>query len=138
MNHSKPSPFALLTLIAAFVATASEENACTSRKAAANGDVNGAKACKALCSNHNDWRWDPGAQHRCNITRISRTELHRRFGMGGLPKLYPYPLVIYDEYKDPENEPRRNTVFAAKTTVENLPSCFPPDFNVTLLSLIHI
>ena len=134
MNHSKPSLFALLTLIAAFVATASEENACTSRKAAANGDVaDGTKACEAR-SNHNDWWWDPEAQHRCNITRISRMELHRRFGISGLPKLYPYPLVIYDEYKDQENEPRRNTVFAAKTTFENLPSCFPPDFNVTLSS----
>ena len=137
MNHSKPSLFALLTLIAASLATctASEENACTPNRAAAaaSGDVDGTKACEAH-SNHNDWRWDPESQHRCNITRISRTELHRRFGMSGLPKLYPYPLVIYDEYNDPENEPRRNTVFVEKTTFENLPSCFPPDFNVTLSS----
>lgn len=161
MNHSKPSLFVLLTLIAAFVATASgenactsssraaalwtliavflatstasEENACTSSRAAASGDDDGTKACEAR-SSHNGWRWDPEAQHRCNITRISRTELHQRFGMSGLPKLYPYPLAIYDEYNDPENEPRRNTVFVEKTTFENLPSCFPPDFNVTLSS----
>ena len=134
MNHSKLSLFALLTLIAAFLATCSaSENACTPSRAAASGDVDGTKSCVAR-SNHSDWRWDPKGQHRCNITRISRTGLHRRFGISGLPKLYPYPLVIYDVYIDPENEPRRNTVFVEKTTFENLPSCFPSDFNVTLSS----
>lgn len=78
------------------------------------------------------WRWIPEEKHRCNITRFSQTELHRRFGPAGLTKLYPTPIVIYDEYAP--NEPRRNLKFVEKTKYVNLPSCFEPDFNVTLSS----
>jgi hypothetical protein len=124
----------LLTLIAAVVAIASEEETCAqSRVVSGTCNADGTKACQAS-SDYDTWRWEPESQHRCNITRISRNELHRRFGRSGLPKLHPYPLVVYDEYDDPDHEPRRNAVFVEKTTFVNLPSCFPPEFNATLSS----
>mmetsp|Transcript_3104 Transcript_3104/g.8949 ORF Transcript_3104/g.8949 Transcript_3104/m.8949 type:complete len:308 (+) Transcript_3104:197-1120(+) len=131
MNRPRPkrsrSCIALLSLVAALVATASSEETCTQGRVATN-------ACEKRSLVHNNWRWVPQAQHRCNITRISREEFHATFGPSGLPKLHPYPLVIYDEYSDADNEPRRNAIFVEKTTFENLPSCFPPEFNVTLSS----
>jgi len=80
------------------------------------------------------WKWIPEAEHRCNITRISRTELHRRFGPKGLPRLHPYPIVIYDGGEEEPQRRKRNAKFVEKTTYENLPGCFEPGFNVTLSS----
>ena len=124
---TRRSRIALSSLVAALVATASPEGTCTQGK-----DATRTNECEEHSSSvHNNWRWLPQGQHRCNITRISREKLHAIFGPSGLPKLHPHPLVIYD---DPDNEPRRNSIFAEKTTFENLPSCFPPGFNVTLSS----
>lgn len=72
------------------------------------------------------WKWDPNETHPCNIRRISRPELLHLFGGAGLPKLYPFPLIIYP---DGGNE---NSRFANLTTLDNLPLNFPPDFHVTL------
>ena len=126
-SSTRRSRIALSSLVAALVATASPEGTCTQGK-----DATRTNECEKHSSSvHNNWRWLPQGQHRCNITRISREKLHAIFGPSGLPKLHPHPLVIYD---DPDNEPRRNSIFAEKTTFENLPSCFPPGFNVTLSS----
>jgi hypothetical protein len=72
------------------------------------------------------WKWDPSKTHPCNIRRISRLQLLNLFGNAGLPKLYPFPLIIHP---DRGNE---NSWFANLTTLDNLPLNFPPDFHVTL------
>mmetsp|Transcript_36195 Transcript_36195/g.87365 ORF Transcript_36195/g.87365 Transcript_36195/m.87365 type:complete len:383 (+) Transcript_36195:60-1208(+) len=81
--------------------------------------------------NEQKWKWDPTSKYYpCNIRRISHSELLRLYGKEGLPNLYPYPLVIYpDADGDNKND---KTNFANLTTVDNLPSSFPPDFRVTL------
>ena len=88
------------------------------------------------------YRWDPDAPQRCNITRLSRSELYRRFGPGGLPSLYPNPVVVYHDDPGPRNvegvgrggQWRYNARFVEMTRSENLPSAFEPGFNVTLSS----
>jgi hypothetical protein len=72
------------------------------------------------------WKWDPSKAHPCNIRRISRLELFNVFGDAGLPKMYPFPLIIYPDGG------KENSGFADLTTLENLPLNFPPDFHVTL------
>lgn len=78
------------------------------------------------------WRWDPtSTSHPCNIRRLSRTELRRLYGAGGVPNLYPLPLVIYPDVNDKdENDKRR--VFVNLTARDRLASNFFPDFPVTL------
>jgi hypothetical protein len=72
------------------------------------------------------WMWDPSNTHPCNIRRVSRSELHRIFGNAGLPNLYPSPLIIYPDPGDNVN------AFENRTTIDNLPLNFPPDFKITL------
>lgn len=81
-------------------------------------------------NNERQWMWNPAATHPCNIRRISRSELRRLYGAEGVPNLYPYPLVIYDDRYDSSAEGRLR--FENMTTLDNLPSNFPPDFRVTL------
>lgn len=87
--------------------------------------------------NHqNEWSWDPTSTHPCTIHRISHSELHRLYGPGGLPNLeYPLPIIIYpDDVNDQQQRPHHNnnSKFANLTTYTNLPTNFPPDFQVTL------
>jgi hypothetical protein len=87
--------------------------------------------------NHqNEWSWDPTSTHPCTIHRISHSELHRLYGPGGLPNLeYPLPIIIYpDDVNDQQQRPHHNnnSKFANLTTYKNLPTNFPPDFQVTL------
>ena len=87
-------------------------------------------AAVSECDANQRWHWDPSAHHHpCTISRISQTELIRRFGALGLPNLYPYPLVIVP---DSGNKRLRNENFSNLTTQEHLPLNFPSDFNVTL------
>ena len=49
-----------------------------------------------------EWKWDPTStkttHHPCTIHRISRSELHRLYGPGGLPNLeYPFPIIIHPD-----------------------------------------
>ncbi|KAL3795918.1 hypothetical protein HJC23_002189 [Cyclotella cryptica] len=88
------------------------------------------------------WKWDPTSKsHPCNIHRISHSDLLRLYGPLGLPNLYPYPLVIYPDDVDSNNNnqgdgskyrTRRNEFFANLTSIDNLPKQFSADFNVTL------
>ena len=78
------------------------------------------------------WKWEPTSKsHPCNIRRISHSELLRTYGNDGLPNLYPYPLVIYPDGDDSIKDARK-AKFTNLTTIDNLPSNFPPDFHVIL------
>eukprot|EP00584_Thalassiosira_punctigera_P006367 CAMPEP_0172532316 /NCGR_PEP_ID=MMETSP1067-20121228/5416_1 /TAXON_ID=265564 ORGANISM="Thalassiosira punctigera, Strain Tpunct2005C2" /NCGR_SAMPLE_ID=MMETSP1067 /ASSEMBLY_ACC=CAM_ASM_000444 /LENGTH=386 /DNA_ID=CAMNT_0013316821 /DNA_START=72 /DNA_END=1232 /DNA_ORIENTATION=- len=90
-----------------------------------------AKQTKSPDFNGKKWKWDPTSKsHPCNIRRISHTELLRRYGEGGVPNLYPYPLVIYAD--DNGGNDNGKSKFVNLTTLDNLPSNFPPNFHVTL------
>ena len=79
------------------------------------------------------WNWEPTASHPCNIQRISHRTLHSLFGDGGLPNLYPYPLVIYTDNDDKEGDKMEQQMkFRNLTTIDNLPLNFAPEFQVTL------
>ena len=67
------------------------------------------------------WNWEPTASHPCNIQRMSRRTLHSLFGDGGLPNLYPYPLVIYTDNDDKEGDKTEQQMkFRNLTTIDNL------------------
>ena len=144
-----PRPLCILVHVHVFLALVSRvcvtleatEGVCG--RGVDNGDGGECKSSSAdaidnkFISTTQQWKWMPDAVHRCNITRITRTELHRRFGRTGLPSLYPYPIVILHDYSsagEDESLPRRNAKFVEKTTYSNLPKCFEADFNVTLSS----
>ena len=79
-----------------------------------------------------EWKWDPTSNtthHPCTIHRISRPELHRLYGPGGLPNLeYPFPIIIHPD----DGSNNTNAKFANQTSYTNLPTNFPPNFQVTL------
>lgn len=98
--------------------------------------------CISCASRGIKWKWDPtSTSHPCNIHRISDSDLLRFYGPLGLPNLYPYPLVIYPDDVDSNNNKtgggsksrtRHNAFFANLTTIDNLSKQFSSDFNVTL------
>lgn len=96
----------------------------------------GASASCIVADHHRgrneEWNWDPTpaatTRHPCTIHRISRSELHRLYGPGGLPNSeYPLPIIIH-----PDDDIDYNSIFANLTTYTNLPTNFPPNFQVTL------
>lgn len=99
--------------------------------------VSGSSNADNVCSDNEandrgkEWNWDPTStttHHPCTIHRISRSELHRLYGPGGLPNLeYPFPIIIH-----PDDDGNNNSKFANLTTYTNLPTNFPPNFQVTL------
>lgn len=116
-----------------------DNHSCDAQDANSNVEadsINGA-SCKSkelsledpLHDSSRKWKWDPTSKsHPCNIRRISRSELLRLYGDKGVPNLYPYPLVIHPDGKSKY----RKSNLVNLTTIDNLPSNFPPDFNVVL------
>ena len=82
----------------------------------------------SACSEEDNtcFRWIPGGDHPCTITRMTKDEFLHRFGPQGLPLLYPEPLVIVDG--------DRNIHFRNLTHLDHILHSFPPDFPVTLSS----
>jgi hypothetical protein len=74
-----------------------------------------------------EYKWIPEAEHRCNIERMTHTQVLENFGPLGVPKLHPRPLVIL-------SDPRRNKHVRTLVTRENITSSLPPNLNVTLSS----
>lgn len=74
-------------------------------------------------------KWIPEAKHRCNIERITHTQLLKRFGPLGLPRLYPKPIIIIGDKKNP-----RNAKLQELTSRSNITKSLPPNFDVTLSS----
>ncbi|KAL7530711.1 hypothetical protein ACHAWF_003479 [Thalassiosira exigua] len=84
-------------------------------------------------NNRKRWKWDPTSKsHSCNIRRISYSRLLRLQGPRGVPNLYPYPLVIYPDRNDSSGIGESKSKFTNLTSLENLASNFPPNFDVTL------
>uniref|UniRef100_A0A7S1BMZ3 JmjC domain-containing protein n=1 Tax=Corethron hystrix TaxID=216773 RepID=A0A7S1BMZ3_9STRA len=79
------------------------------------------------------WRWNLDVT-RCNITRISYSDLIAHHGSAGLPPLYHEPLVVYDDSSTSTSRARRRTKFHAATSCSNLVEAFPSGFEVTLTS----
>ena len=74
--------------------------------------------------------WNPKDIHPCTIERLSMTEFNAKYGHeGGLPPLYPFPLVI-----TAGTGSNRNQRFRDLTQLDTILKSFPNDFNVTLSS----
>ena len=71
--------------------------------------------------------WTPQDDHPCNVRRLTLEELLDEFGPGGLPPLYPHPIVIRTDLQ-------RNAALRSITSRETIVEQFAPDFNVTLSS----
>lgn len=82
--------------------------------------------------------WNPKDNHPCTIERISMKEFLRVYGkQGGLPPLFPRPLVITKNDVERDNTlPRssRNSKFQNLTRLDSILNSFPTNFNVTLSS----
>jgi Cupin-like domain len=74
------------------------------------------------------YRWKPEAQHNCNIPRLSVKELKHRFGMSGLPALYPHPIIIRRGFRG------KNKYFFNMTSQKGIVNSLPINFEVTLSS----
>jgi hypothetical protein len=93
-----------------------------------------ANASKETCEMVNDQaclagkhKWIPEAEHRCNIVRMTHSQLFDTFGPLGVPKLHPQPLVL-------KSDPTRNQHFFTLTSRENITSSLPSNLQVTLSS----
>jgi Cupin-like domain len=78
------------------------------------------------------YKWIPEAEHRCNIVRMTHSQLLDTFGPSGLPSLHPEPLVILKSSETPSNT--RNVKFRTLVSRPNITSSLPPNFEVTLSS----
>ncbi|KAG7363605.1 cupin-like domain containing protein [Nitzschia inconspicua] len=73
--------------------------------------------------------WNPKAKHPCTIERLSMENFEKRFDLqGGLPPLFPTPLVITDVPRD------RNQRLRDLTSSDSILKNFPSNFTVTLSS----
>jgi hypothetical protein len=73
--------------------------------------------------------WNPKDNHPCTIERVSLDDFLQRFDReGGLPPLFPSPLVISDVPED------RNKQFRFLTRSDTILQNFPSNFTVTLSS----
>lgn len=83
------------------------------------------------------WKWDLDSEHRCNVKRISLTDLHAQF-KSGLPPLFEEPLLIFNNNND-YTVPSPfsgcvHSVFEDKSSLKNIIRSLPENFNVTLSS----
>lgn len=88
-------------------------------------------------ANNRQFKWDLDAQHTCNVKRMSLDQLLNVYP-GGLPPLYHEPLLIYNtnnDYTIPSPLTGcRQDLFAHKSSLSNIVSSLPKDFNITLSS----
>ena len=107
---------------------------------------------KCSCEEY-PYQWNPDSSHPCNIVRMDEHEFTKRFGLAGLPPLYPYPIVITSTWSTPDvddsssqqqqqqqqqqqdsNTKRRNQDFQFLTQHDQILRQFPNEFQVTLSS----
>lgn len=75
--------------------------------------------------------WDPKRSHPCTVETISMEDFLKKYRkQGGLPPLYPRPLVI----KSRSGDPQRNQRFQELTREDTIRDSFPANFTVTLSS----
>ena len=72
--------------------------------------------------------WRPKDEHPCTVERISMKDFLKQYGtQGGLPPLFPRPLVI-------TKADGRNSKFQELTQADSILHSFPTNFTVTLSS----
>jgi len=87
------------------------------------------------------FKWDLHGNHRCNIKRISISDLYSKFGKLGLPPLYHEPLIIYDKARRKQAKHANHDIdevyngkFMNMTAKDQIILSMPDNFNVTLSS----
>lgn len=83
--------------------------------------------------------WDPRQDHPCTIERLTMIEFENQYGpQGGLPPLYPRPIVITTSTTDDDDASsayhNRNQQFREMTKADTILQNFPVNFTVTLSS----
>jgi hypothetical protein len=83
--------------------------------------------------------WNPKDDHPCTVERISMKDFLKSYGkQGGLPPLFPRPLVITkaDVGRNSKEDPKssRNSKFQNLTRADSILHSFPANFTVTLSS----
>ena len=74
--------------------------------------------------------WNPQDTHPCTIRRLSQSDYLKIFGKGGLPPLYPDPIVITMD----SSSFVRNRQFRYMSSKDQILASFPANFTVTLSS----
>ena len=147
-----PRLFRALPAAAALAASAAADlhpGACPSAAAVGPNENSAAAAAASATSDvgagsdagrWGGWRWDVRGPQRCNITRMSRSDLLHHFGVGGVPSLHSWPVVIYDAEEDGAGDinrrrrRRRNSRLLDRTSRSGLATTFESGINVTLSS----
>ena len=79
--------------------------------------------------------WNPKGDHPCTIERVSMEAFLKQYGKeGGLPPLYPRPLVITKGTVGGDPKIGRNSKFQNLTREDSILNSFPANFSVTLSS----
>ncbi len=79
--------------------------------------------------------WNPKDDHPCTVERVSMRDFLRKYGkQGGLPPLYPRPLVITKGAIGTDLQNGRNFNFRNLTREDSILDSFPANFSVTLSS----
>lgn len=84
------------------------------------------------CVEEDRWKWSLDGVHRCNVKRITFSQLYTSFSKHGLPPLYKYPIIVYgDRANDNANICQE---FKKMTSLSNITDTLPTGFEVTLSS----
>lgn len=83
--------------------------------------------------------WNPKDDHPCTVEQLSMKDFLQKYGRrGGLPPLFPRPLVITKRDVGLDNgkyrKSGRNSKFRNLTRADSILNSFPSNFNVTLSS----
>ena len=117
-------------IIAILISADGSQDSCS-----ASGDVK--VTCEQNSIDQRQWKWNLDAKHKCNVKRISLSELSELFKQG-LPPLYHEPLLIFNDRNDYDVPSPFSgcifSVFAQKTSLSNIEKALPGGFNVTLSS----
>lgn len=82
-----------------------------------------------------DSGWRPKDDHPCTVERVSMKDFMKQFGnQGGLPPLFPRPLVITKSNTGGDPKIDRNAKFQNLTRADSILDSFPTNFSVTLSS----
>lgn len=99
----------------------------TAKIVGAGADKNGDKGKRS--------GWNPKDDHPCTVQRISMEDFLKKYGeQGGLPPLFPRPLVISKAAVVRDPEIGRNSKFQNLTRADTILNSFPANFSVTLSS----
>lgn len=79
--------------------------------------------------------WAPKDDHPCTVERVSMEDFLKKYGdQGGLPPLFPRPLVITNAATPGNPKVGRNAKFQNLTRADSILHSFPTNFSVTLSS----